>query len=225
MLPLGRRLHAAGYTVSAPLLAGHGTTPEDLQHSGPDEWLLSAQAALDELVSRCEQVAVGGLSLGSALSIQLAATRPDRVRAALLMGTPFALSIPLGALLFLYTVTPAVWLWPFFPKLDEKHELRDPAFRGLNPAYPVMPMRSGRKLLSYLRTIRSLVPKVRVPSLVIHGEKDGTTLARGARRMARRLGSDQVWQLYLPRSAHMVTLDYDRERLADCVIAFLQQVL
>ncbi len=160
MLPLGRRLHAAGYTVSAPLLAGHGTTPEDLQHSGPDEWLLSAQAALDELVSRCEQVAVGGLSLGSALSIQLAATRPDRVRAALLMGTPFALSIPLGALLFLYTVTPAVWLWPFFPKLDEKHELRDPAFRGLNPAYPVMPMRSGRKLLSYLSSghgyIRSL---------------------------------------------------------------------
>ena len=37
--PLGEALHRAGYTVHAPLLPGHGTSPEDLLHITYCDWI------------------------------------------------------------------------------------------------------------------------------------------------------------------------------------------
>ena len=119
----------------------------------------------------------------------------------------------------------------YFTRLNDARCLRrtggmlDPTYREANPAYPVLPMRSGRKLLPFLLATRRLAGRVRQPSLVAHGAHDRITLPMGARQLAGRLASDQVWQLRLARSAHVITLDHDRQRLGDTAVAFLEQML
>ena len=222
---LGRRLNEAGYTVAGPLLPGHGTRPEDLQTKGPEDWYNAAQKALDDLAARCESVAVAGLSMGGALAIQLAVTRPDRVRAAVVMAMPYLLARQAAALLWLYKHTPAAKLWPLFPKLGADKSACDPRVAAENPAYQNLPMIAAQKLPDYFDTIRKLVPRMRKPTLVIQGERDLTVRPEGSRRLAKKLGSTQVWQLYLPRSAHLVTADLEKEQLADTVRGFLSQFL
>ncbi len=81
---LARALQARGYTVSAPLLAGHGRTLREFAASGGDEWFAGARAALDDLQLRCTEIFVVGQSLGGALATILAAETPI-VRAIVLL--------------------------------------------------------------------------------------------------------------------------------------------
>src|SRR4051812_28032023 len=47
--PLGDFLAAQGYTVYSPLLAGHGTAPEDLRGTTWRDWVASAEAGEEVL--------------------------------------------------------------------------------------------------------------------------------------------------------------------------------
>ena len=77
---VGHRLHArSGATVMAPLLAGHGTTPEDFAQTGFRDWLKSAEDALEALSARCTTVCVAGLSLGGTIALNLSIRRADLV--------------------------------------------------------------------------------------------------------------------------------------------------
>ena len=222
---LGLCLNKAGYTVSAPLLPGHNSSPEALQESNPAEWISAAARALDELRQACDRVVVGGLSLGSLLALQLAMDRPELIHALMLYGTPHRLGSRLGVLLLLYNYTPMLHFKPYFPKTGRIRDLCDPTLKGVNPGYDVLPMAAGRHLWGFMRSIRGRVDELLCPCLLVHGERDDTALAWGSRLLGRSLGSDTIWQRYLPRSGHLVTLDWERHAVADFSLEFLAQVM
>ena len=223
--PLGLHLNKAGYTVSAPVLPGHNSKAEALQTTNPDEWFSAANRALDELHQDCDRVVVGGLSLGALLALQLAMERPEFVHALMLYGTPHRLGSRLGLLLLLYNYTPMLRFKPYFPKLGKIRDVCDPAIKGVNPGYDVLPMAAGRQLWGFMRRIRKRVGELRCPCLLVHGERDDTALAWGSRLLGRSLGSDTIWQRYLPRSGHLVTLDWERNAVAEFSLEFLEQVM
>ena len=72
MRPMGEYLAARGFTVSAPLLAGHGTTPGDMARATWQDWYESVQIAHRQLSQCCAEVFVAGFSLGSLLAVHLA---------------------------------------------------------------------------------------------------------------------------------------------------------
>jgi carboxylesterase len=69
-------LAEAGLSVSLPLLPGHGTSWQQMNHTTSDDWLAAAETALAELRSRCDEVFLMGLSLGGCLALRLAETAP-----------------------------------------------------------------------------------------------------------------------------------------------------
>src|ERR1700737_1202492 len=81
---LGEHLSAGGFRVHGILLAGHGTTPEDLATTHWTDWIDSAQSPLEGLRAECRQVFVAGQSMGGSLSLVLAARNPDVVAIATL---------------------------------------------------------------------------------------------------------------------------------------------
>ena len=87
---IGDYLHARGLTVSGPLLPGHGTTPEAMNRCRWTDWTGHVEAALADLRTRCARVFVGGLSMGSLLTLYLAAHHPD------LPGCPLSIPPPFG---------------------------------------------------------------------------------------------------------------------------------
>lgn len=72
---LAEAFAGAGFAVEAPLLPGHGTTPEDLMATGWPEWQEHVDAVFDDLAARCDRVVVAGLSLGGTLACSVAARR------------------------------------------------------------------------------------------------------------------------------------------------------
>src|SRR5690625_7815854 len=63
---LGRFLQRNNYTSHAPILRGHGLTPEQLLTANPDQWWEDVLNAYDHLQSLgYEKIAVAGLSLRS----------------------------------------------------------------------------------------------------------------------------------------------------------------
>ena len=91
--PLARALGAAGFAVSAPMLAGHGESAIALAATRWPDWLASAETALDRLRSATEggPVAVAGFSMGGLLALRLARTRPESVSALALLSVPLRL--------------------------------------------------------------------------------------------------------------------------------------
>ena len=99
---LAHALHAQGFGVEAPLLAGHGTRLDDLMEIEPRQWLEQIDALVVRLRKQGQRVVVAGLSLGSILALQ-AGLRHRDVEAVMaysppiISGDPRALIAPLLA--------------------------------------------------------------------------------------------------------------------------------
>jgi carboxylesterase len=63
--PLARVLHASGYTVAGPLLPGHFTNPQDLNHVRWQEWIAACEEMYQQLSWQCNLIVVGGESTGA----------------------------------------------------------------------------------------------------------------------------------------------------------------
>lgn len=70
---VAHHLHARGWTVRAPLLAGHGRSLQSFARSRAEDWIGSAREAHTALAASGARVAVVGQSLGAALAVVLAA--------------------------------------------------------------------------------------------------------------------------------------------------------
>ena len=91
-------LAAAGLTVRAPLLAGHGGTWQDLAKTGWTDWYADASHAFSELSGRCSQVFVAGISMGGCLALRLAETQGSLVSGLILVNPSLAADSPVIAL-------------------------------------------------------------------------------------------------------------------------------
>ena len=78
--PLSTRLGKLDYTVSTPVLIGHGKTTQQLADSRWPDWLMSAKDAFDELSEGKYPVTVIGFSMGGLLALKLAHERGALVR-------------------------------------------------------------------------------------------------------------------------------------------------
>ena len=85
MVPWGRHLAAEGFGVAVPRLPGHGTTWQDLNRTGWADWYAEIERAFEKLRANCDQVVVGGLSMGGSLVLQLAADRGREVAGVMLV--------------------------------------------------------------------------------------------------------------------------------------------
>src|SRR3954451_3676129 len=89
MRELGEHLNALGITVCAPLLAGHGTTPEHLGATNWKDWVASAEDGLTELRDfGCERIDLVGLSLGANIVLYLAGQKPQDYAGVVSMSAP-----------------------------------------------------------------------------------------------------------------------------------------
>jgi pimeloyl-ACP methyl ester carboxylesterase len=78
MLELAQALNTAGgWTAALPLLPAHGTVWTDLNKVRWQAWEAAVEAAYQALAKRCKRVAVVGLSLGGALTLNLATKHPE----------------------------------------------------------------------------------------------------------------------------------------------------
>lgn len=222
---LGERLHAAGHTVHAVRLAGHGTEVEDLEGCSRHDWYRSAEEGLVAVARRCSPVVVVGASLGGLLALRLAQAHRETVGALALLAPPLVLRRPWPALAVSWTSPVLSWLpsrLRFVAKTGS--DIADPQARRIHPGYRSMPLRSVAEVVALQGEVRSLLREVKQPTLAIQARQDHTVDLQTLAVLQSELPN--LWgTVILPNSFHVVAVDVERERVAQEILRFVGQVL
>lgn len=207
MRRIGDYLHARGCTVSGPLLPGHGTTPEALNRCRWTDWAGHAAQALADLRARCQQVFVGGLSMGSLLTLHLAAQHPD-IPGIIAYSPAVWVADPL-----IYAVPIAKYFQPLRPKAPDT-DLVDPEAYQQLCSYTVYPLYGMHEVLKLMLRVRRLLPQIACPALIVHSTGDSAIHPESAQRTYQRLGATDKQVITLEKSGHCVTVDQHWEFVA-----------
>lgn len=215
---LGDHLNRHGYDVLAPLLAGHGLTPEAMALTRWKDWSDSARAALNELQKDGREVFVAGQSMGATLALHLAATQPGirGVVAVAAMGSnafwkDWRLQVLPG---LKYLVR---WYSP-----SGEPDLGDPAALSHLHSYARRPTACLDSLLSLVRQLPGELPKIRVPVLLLHGRRDRTVPVENATFILERLGSADKRLIWFERSGHAVSVDLEKDLMNATILSWLE---
>ncbi|MZE77946.1 alpha/beta hydrolase [Streptomyces xinghaiensis] len=204
MRPWADFLAGHGYTVSLPLLPGHGTRWQDMQLTGWQDWYAEVDRGLRGLTARCRQVFVCGLSMGGALALRLAAKHGDEI-SGIVVVNPVNRVHGLSA----YALPVARHL-----VRTTKGLASDIAKGGVQEAaYDRVPLHAAHSLRRFLRLLDAELPQVTQPLLLLHSARDHVVSPADSARILSRVSSTDVTETLLERSYHVATLDYDAERI------------
>ena len=211
---LARFLHDQGYTVAAPLLPGHGTTPQDCNRYTWQDWYASVELTFQQLAARCQRVVIGGESLGALLTLQLAVNHPEAF--AVLCYAP-ALRLKLSRLqtILVYLLAPFITSIPKPPPAD------DNPWQG----YGVEPLKSVIQLLQFQKIILPQLPRIHQPILIVHGRLDPTIHPASPQTIFDQVSSPIKELHWLEHSTHCVILDKEHDLAASLTLDFLKRVI
>ena len=206
-------LHARGWTVRAPLLPGHGRTLRAFAASGADEWLAAARRELAALRATHDSIAVGGLSMGGAISFVLAAENPE-LRAVVVFAPYLKASMPLR---LMHVAAPIAALGGRYVWSGGGRSVHDPVAGGAMISYRRSTPRLLLQLDRVVREARAALPRVQQPVLVVQSREDNRIPAKSAQEAFGLIGSLDKTLDWTTGNGHVITVDYGHdavERLA-----------
>ena len=221
--PLGEALAARGLHVRAPLLPGHGTTPEALLNVSHHDWARAAAQALFSLRSH-RRTFVAGLSMGALLSLQLAARYPELVQGLVLIAPAIHFKGP--HMWLLKRLRHHGLLERFKPwVLKTGTDVSDPHVLAEAPILPAFPSVRLRDLWELQDVALHALPQVRCPTLVVVAEQDHVVDPTGGQRVVRGLtASPEVRLVSLKTGYHIVPRDVGGPLLASEVGRFIDRL-
>lgn len=213
--PFAERLKKRGYRVVAPLLPGHGTTPEALNRTTRQQWIQTVDEAYATLAKSCRRIAVAGESAGAVLALHLASEHPE-LAAVVCYAPAMRLAASDWDHLRLTLASPFV---PHVPKRpSDKNEM---AWQG----YPVNPLKAGVQLIRLQAEVRKRLPRLHHPILILQGRHDPTIQPYCSEVIRKGVGSAFCEIRWLERSGHVLLLDEEAESVLQQTEEFLGKTL
>jgi carboxylesterase len=215
MVPWGRALAEQGYGVAVPRLPGHGTTWQELNRTGWGDWHAEVDRSFRELQELCDRVVVGGLSMGGALALELAAEHGPAVSGLVLVNPAVhtnrkdVLALPL-----LKHVVPS------FPGITD--DIKKPGV--VEHGYDRTPLRAAHAMISAWKDVRAALPQVTQPLLLFRSAEDHLVDPSSARIILGSVSSRDVTERVLTDSYHVATLDNDAPTIFEESAAFIGRV-
>lgn len=204
--PMGEYLAERGVTVRCPLLAGHGTSVEDLRGIRWQEWGAQVESAFQELQAQCERVFVTGLSMGSLLALWLGANHRE-IAGLVIMAPAVAVNNR-----FLW-ITPGLRyiIKSIPPALIEEEALGDPAATERIWCYDEQSVWGAAELYLLQRWVRKNLAVIQQPLLIFQGRLDNWLAPQAAQIVYDGVSSSQKQIVWLERSGHNLLVDGERE--------------
>ncbi|WGX94698.1 carboxylesterase [Nocardioides sp. L-11A] len=215
MRPWGEHLGALGYAVAVPLLPGHGTTWQDLNTRRWADWYAELTRVFDALRAEHDAVVVGGLSMGGALVLRLAADRPDEVAGVMVVNPAVAtrrLDVKLLPVLkHLVSSFPAI-----------AGDIKKPGV--LEHGYDRTPLKAIHSLMQAWPALRADLPRITAPLVYFRSADDHVVDDATEPLVIGGVSSADVTRVALPESYHVATLDNDAPTIFAESAAFVARV-
>ena len=218
---LGQALASQGYTVSAPLLAGHGLKPTNLEQTTWDDWYVSVEAAYRKMTKDCDQIFIVGASVGGALACYLVAKQKlPALKGLILIGVPrwlyrqwlIMIGTPIYVILRIRYFTK-----PFSKQLNETV-----IFGGPNFSYLKIPIKSVVELMRGLAGLDGqLLRKIKVPTLIIQSSRDGLVKPQSGTFLFKSLGTDEKELVWITEQHHELHVGKGRHQIYSLITDFI----
>jgi carboxylesterase len=207
---------ALGHHVEMPRLPGHGTTIDDMLATRWADWSGEVRAAHGRLAERADHIVVVGLSMGGALTLWSA----------------FELS-PVDGIVCINPVTfppPRVVLEMVEGLIEDGTEVA-PGVGGdvadpdaVESAYDGSPLRPAMSMwLDGLAPMTDRYGELTMPLLLITSRQDHVAEPANSEHLAYNYGGE-VEHVWLERSYHVATQDYDRADIERMTGEFVARV-
>lgn len=214
MRPLAEAFARAGFAVELPLLPGHGTTVEDMQLTGWDDWSAAAEAAYQRLAERADRIVVAGLSMGGALTGWLGGRHPEAAGFvfinALATEPPGIRELVQSMLDAGQTTMDAVGSDIAKPGVTES-------------SYDATPLQPLASMFDAAADLAAAFAAITAPVLVCNSPQDHVVPPTDSDFIAATV-QGPVERLTLERSYHVATLDFDAELIETTAVAFAERV-
>ena len=205
----------SGLTVEAPLLPGHGTSVADIVETRWPDWSSAAESAYLELAARCEKVAVIGLSMGGTLACWIGERHPEV--AGLVLINPLVRSIPADQVAAVRAMVDAGET-----VMDGiGSDIAQPEAAELS--YDQTPLEPLLSLLDAADDIGARLADIACPVLLLSSRDDHVVPPANSDDIASALG-DRCERVWLERSFHVATLDYDGDEIEKRAADFVSRV-
>jgi carboxylesterase len=221
MRSLGERLTAAGVRAQGIRLAGHGGGPEELGEVTHSNWYESVVDGFERLRAYDEPSVVIGLSMGAVLAARLAIDQREAVSAVVMLSPAFYL--PFWARTALRVLRPAIDIANrIYIDQQSGSDIHDAAARRIHPSNRLMPLRAALNLIELSDQVRPKLTDLVQPTLVIHSRRDHTCpFVKNVEFLMNHLGCTDKRLVALDESFHVITVDSERERVADEILEFI----
>jgi carboxylesterase len=216
MRPMAEDLADRGFCVELPLMPGHGTHIKDLLRVRWQDLARETVAAFERLRARTRAQIVVGLSVGGIIALRMAQTRADDLAGIVTINPMLRLKDPARPFLPLLKI-----FIPTFPG-----RVQDIAKPGMDEkAYDRLPLRAIASVLELEDQVMDTgLERITIPTLLFTSRQDHTVGTSGSDLMVEHIGSDDFQQVWLERSYHVATLDYDYPEILEGTAAFAQRV-
>jgi len=215
MIPWAEHLGELGYAVEVPRLPGHGTTWQEMNTTTWADWYGEVSRVFDKLCLENDAVVVGGLSMGGALVLRLAADHPDRVAGVVVVNPAVAtkrLDVKLLPVL--------KHLVPSFPGII--NDIKKP---GMDEhGYPRTPLKAAHSMMRAWPPLVTDLAKVTAPLLYFRSTVDKVVDEVSQPLIIGSVSSGDVTQRDLENSYHVATIDNDAPMIFEESAAFIARV-
>lgn len=224
MRPVAKALHRDGYTVSVPHIEGYGLGSPCTDWRS---WVAAAREHYRALKATHETVSLCGLCIGATLSLAVAQEEQDVTALSLL------------AVTLVYDGWTIPWYYPlidlaYHTPMRNRYRYHEKAPFGLKnealrarveksmslhdaseigaASLPLAHLYHARRLAAH---VRSRLERVKADCLVIHAVDDDTSSPHNARMVYDNVASVVKQKCLLSESYHILTMDNERETVAD----------
>lgn len=215
MRPWGRHLGDLGYGVRVPLLPGHATSWQDLNTKRWDDWYGVLSREFDTIAAEHDAVVVGGLSMGAALVLRLAADRGDQVSGVMVVNPALATKrLDVKALPVLKHLVAS------FPGIAD--DIKKPGVT--EHGYTRTPLKAIHSFMQAWRPLIADLPQIKAPLIYFRAADDHVVDGASEPIILGRISSTDVEVVPLPESYHVATIDNDAPTIFERSAEFVARI-
>ncbi len=217
MKELGNYLYKQNITVYAPLLAGHGTIPEDLFRVKSQDWCNDIEKSISLLNNHCSEIYLIGNSFGGNLAF-LSAKHP-KVKGVIALGTPFIFRYDRIGKSIAYTLSKI----KLFKKKHYHKKVKEIYKTSNRICYDQIPLFSLLEMLRTVNASKAVLPRFKKRVLLMQSEQDNLISKKSIDFAINNIGSKDKQVVWIPESIHVFISDKNKHLAFKEINKFIQK--
>lgn len=220
MAYLAERLHAAGYTVHAPRLPGHGCSLREMaREQRAPAWRAAVAEAHAALRDAHRTVFLCGQSMGGTLAVLETVEHPP---AALALLAPY-LGMPVALRLKLAVARLGEPFTAYLRSAGGERSIHDDAARAQALGPGLVTATTLAALQHVALSAETALPRVTAPTLYLQSRLDNRIQPVAAERHFATLGARVKEIRWFTGSGHILSVDYEKAAVAEAVLAWFER--